>query len=69
MKTELLVGDLGYGSDENVRRELLAETGVKIYKLSAEDEQALLEITNKTGWDMLLEKAPDAAALKPLMSK
>ncbi|MEJ2135659.1 MAG: TRAP transporter substrate-binding protein DctP [Desulfofustis sp.] len=50
-------------------RELLAETGVKIYKLSAEDEQALLEITNKTGWDMLLEKAPDAAALKPLMSK
>lgn len=50
-------------------RELLAKTGVKLYKLSPEDEQALLDITNKTGWDMLLEKAPDAAPLKPLMSK
>lgn len=50
-------------------RELLAKTGVEIYQLSPEDEQALLEITNKTGWDMLLEKAPDAAELKPLMSK
>ncbi len=50
-------------------RELLAKTGVKIHELSPENEKALLEITNKTGWDMLLEKAPDAADLKPLMSK
>ena len=50
-------------------RELLEKTGVKIYELSPENEKALLKITQDTGWDSLLGKAPDAAALRPLMSK
>lgn len=50
-------------------RELLKKAGVKIHKLSPENEKALLDITHTTGWEAILEKAPDAVVLKPLMTK
>ena len=50
-------------------REVLKKAGVKIHKLSPENEKKLLEITQTTGWKVILEKAPGAAALKPLMTK
>jgi TRAP-type transport system periplasmic protein len=50
-------------------RELIKKAGVKVYKLSPANEKKLLDITQKAGWGMVMEKAPGAAALKPLMSK
>jgi TRAP-type C4-dicarboxylate transport system substrate-binding protein len=50
-------------------REALKKAGVKIHKLSPENEKKLLEITQTTGWEAVLKKAPGAAALKPLMTK
>jgi len=50
-------------------RELIKKSGVKIYDLSPEQEKKLLQITQDAGWAMVMEKAPDAAALRPLMTK
>lgn len=50
-------------------RETIQKAGVKIYKLSPENEKKLLEITHDAGWEAIIAKAPGAAALKPLMSK
>lgn len=50
-------------------RELLEKAGVKIVTLSPENEKYLLDITNSSGWEAVLEKAPGAAALKPMMTK
>ena len=49
--------------------EVIQKAGVKIYKLSPEKEKKLLEITQEAGWTLVLDKAPDAKALRPLMSK
>lgn len=50
-------------------RELIKKAGVKIYELSPAKEKKLLDIAYEAGWNMVLDKAPDAAALRPLMSK
>jgi TRAP-type C4-dicarboxylate transport system substrate-binding protein len=50
-------------------REQLKKAGVKIYKLSPEKEKKFLEITQEAGWAVISKKAPDAMALRPLMSK
>lgn len=50
-------------------REILEKAGVKIYKLSPENEKLFLDITWDAGWEQVLQKAPGAAALKPLMTK
>jgi len=50
-------------------RETIQKAGVKIHKLSPENEKKLLEITHDAGWKAIIAKAPGAAALKPLMSK
>ena len=50
-------------------RELLKKSGVKIYKLSPEKEKHFLDVVYNVGWEFIMEKAPDAAALKPLMTK
>ena len=50
-------------------REQLTKAGVKIYKLSPEKEKKFLEITQEAGWATISKKAPDAMALRPLMSK
>jgi TRAP-type C4-dicarboxylate transport system substrate-binding protein len=50
-------------------REQLKKAGVKIYKLSPEKEKKFLEITQEAGWATIAKKAPDAMALRPLMSK
>jgi len=50
-------------------REQITKAGVKIYKLSPENEKKLLEITQEAGWGLISKKAPAAMALKPLMSK
>ena len=50
-------------------REQLKKAGVKIYKLSPEKEKKFLEITKEAGWATIAKKAPDAMAIRPLMSK
>ena len=50
-------------------REVIAKAGVKIYKLSPENEKSLLKVVADAGWEDTLKKAPEAAALRPLMSK
>ena len=50
-------------------RELIAKAGVKIYKLSPENEKYLLKVVADAGWEDTLQKAPEAAALRPLMTK
>jgi TRAP-type C4-dicarboxylate transport system substrate-binding protein len=50
-------------------REQLKKAGVKIYKLSPEKEKKFLEITQEAGWATIAKKAPDAMAIRPLMSK
>jgi TRAP-type C4-dicarboxylate transport system substrate-binding protein len=50
-------------------RELIKKSGVKIYELSPDQEKKLLQITQDAGWAMVMEKAPDAAALRPMMTK
>ena len=49
--------------------EVIQKAGVKIYKLSPENEKKLLEITQEAGWALVLDKAPGAKELRPLMSK
>jgi len=50
-------------------REQLIKAGVKIYKLSPENEKKLLDVTQEAGWGLISKKAPAAMALRPLMSK
>ena len=50
-------------------REHIAKAGVKIYKLSPENEKHLLKVVADASWEDTLKKAPEAAALRPLMSK
>lgn len=50
-------------------RALVKKAGVKMYNLSSAQEKELMKITHEAGWAMVIKKAPDAAALKPLMSK
>ncbi|MFC1891794.1 TRAP transporter substrate-binding protein DctP [Thermodesulfobacteriota bacterium] len=50
-------------------RDQIIKAGVKVYKLSPEKEKQLLDITQDAGWGVISEKAPDAMALRPLMSK
>jgi TRAP-type transport system periplasmic protein len=50
-------------------REVIKKAGVKIYQLSAEKEKELLDVTHEAGWAIVLQNAPEAAVLKPLMSK
>jgi TRAP-type C4-dicarboxylate transport system substrate-binding protein len=50
-------------------REQITKAGVKIYKLSPENEKKLLEVTQEAGWAVISEKAQNAMALRPLMSK
>jgi lipid II:glycine glycyltransferase (peptidoglycan interpeptide bridge formation enzyme) len=50
-------------------REQITKAGVKIYKLSPENEKKFLEITQEAGWAVISKKAPDGMALRPLMSK
>ncbi|MBN2062838.1 MAG: TRAP transporter substrate-binding protein DctP [Deltaproteobacteria bacterium] len=50
-------------------RELIGKAGVKVYKLSPENEKYLLKVVADASWEDTLQKAPEAAALRPLMSK
>ena len=50
-------------------REQITKAGVKVYKLSPEKEKQFLDITQEAGWGVISQKAPDAMALRPLMSK
>ena len=53
----------------NKEREQITKAGVKIYKLSPENEKKFLEITQEAGWETISKMAPEAMALRPLMSK
>jgi len=65
---EVESGDI-FQDTANKEREQITKAGVKIYKLSPENEKKFLEITQEAGWETISEKAPDAMALRPLMSK
>lgn len=50
-------------------RDYTTKAGVKVYKLSPENEKKLLDVVAEASWADTIKKAPGAAALRPLMTK
>lgn len=58
-----------WDKDMEEDRALLLKAGLKEIKFSPEDEKYYLDTAYEAGWALVLEKAPGAAKLKPLMMK
>jgi TRAP-type C4-dicarboxylate transport system substrate-binding protein len=50
-------------------RNAMLKFGLKQIKFSPEDEAKFIKLANEEGWKYFLKSAPEAAVLKPLMSK
>lgn len=50
-------------------RALLLDLGLQEIRFTPEEEEWFIGLAHEAGWELLIEEAPDAAKLKPLMTR